>query len=72
MKKLFTIAALFLFMISLTSYTPNEVGGKGTSTTTGQINTELNVGGKGTSTTTGQIITELNVGGKGTSTTTGQ
>ena len=27
MKKLFTIAALFIFMTSLTSFTPNEVGG---------------------------------------------
>ena len=27
MKKLFTIAALFLFMISMTSFVPNEIGG---------------------------------------------
>ena len=79
MKKLFTIAALFIFMISMTSFKPNEVGGagKGTSTPTGQINSELNVGGvgKGTSTPTGQMDLELSVGGgvgKGTSTPVGQ
>lgn len=46
MKKLFTIAALFIFMFSLTSYTPNEIGGGSDSKPKGFKNvTSLNIGG---------------------------
>lgn len=52
MKKLFTIAALFIFTVSLTSFTPNEVGGKLpqtpmiTSQSTLIQNLTLEIGGK--------------------------
>ena len=52
MKKLFTIATLFTFIISLTSFTPNEVGGKTANTGS------LEVGGKTANTGS------LEVGGK--------
>ncbi|WP_395052807.1 hypothetical protein [Flavobacterium sp.] len=45
MKKLFTIAALFMFMFSLTSFVPNDLGGKNSKPTGAITITSLHVGG---------------------------
>ena len=69
MKKLFTIAALFIFMILLTSYTPNEVGGGGRNANSGNVEllSENSVGGGGRNANSGNIdlVNNNNVGGGG-------
>ena len=52
MKNLFTILAVTIFMVSLTSFTPNEIGGKSTQN-------DIAIGGKSTQ-------NDVAIGGKST------